>query len=493
MRRIIFFVLGILEGAVAVVLLLLGLQLPARSEVERGFRAAERVSGDAGIQVRILRHQVQDLRRPELQQLAARVKKQTHVVTAMLRSQQVDFDTVRTMRDALGESADGLDGLAAALDGSRVVKLGNALGSTADLLEERVIPGAARAADRIDAGTRALAEDGRTLSALLKEAPLDLKTVREVHDSLAHFGAGLDRMGTLMKEKRLDAMRIGFRGLEEALTTGAEQVEKLAGVTYPVVQLNGLKPEVEQKKLWPEGDKIAEGMRKGKEGLVAAGKEVDTLKEGLPKLRGSLDESRKMVNQTREALATALAQQAKLEPVLKQVPSTAARLAEELPRIGEELSRVLRDTGNMKEVAASLRQAQKGIDAAVEHWPELRTALRSSAKLLRTTRGQLDKAVSNRKDYRAAMNQSVVLAETFATLLPLLTDQLDNRLDEEEQALNNLEQSLGDVQMVLPVYARTADHILLAGRWLAWLVAAIAGLHGIYLILSARLGRRFSF
>jgi len=48
-----------------------------------------------------------------MQDLASRLQTQTRVVTANLRSQSVDFDTIRTMRDALGDVAKGLD-----LDGS---------------------------------------------------------------------------------------------------------------------------------------------------------------------------------------------------------------------------------------------------------------------------------------------------------------------------------------------------------------------------------------
>src|SRR5207244_752909 len=135
----------------------------------------------------------------------------------------------------------------------------------------------------------------------------------------------------------------------------------LAGYSYPVVKIDRLKPVVEQRPFWPEGEKIAEGMMKAAAGAKEAGKELDDLAGELPRLRASLDESRKGVDKTREALATALKQQDKVEPLLKDIPAHTARLAEELPTLGGDLSRLLRDTGRLKEVAVSLRQAQKGI------------------------------------------------------------------------------------------------------------------------------------
>ena len=492
MRRVIFLILGLLELSVGVVLLTLGAQLPDHDEVQQGFQGAERVTQNAGTQARIMRRQVQDLRRPELQQVASRLQKQTHSVTALLNEQKIDYKAVRSMRDALDEAAVSLDALSSGLDGSNLRKLGEGLGDAAGLIEERLIPGTAKTAEQVEAATQQMRGDAKQLAEIMRASPLDLKTAREVHESLVRFGEGLDRMGSFLKLERLDTMRDGFRGLDTALGTGAEQVERLSGYTYPVVTMQGIRPEVEQRKFWPEGDKIAEGLRKAQTGVAAAGKELDGINGDLPKLRTAVDESRKVVRKTREALAAALEQQSKLEPVLKDWPERAARLAETLPRIGDDIARLLRDTSRLTELAKSLRQVQKGVNTAVERWPELQAALAHSASLLRTMRTQLDLALTHRQDYEKALNQSTALAESFAVLLPLMTDQLDSRLDEEENALQDMEQSLGEVQKTLPVYERTTQHVIQAGRILSWLMAALAAVHGVYLMLSVRLGRRYS-
>lgn len=492
MRRIVFLILGLLELAVAFVLLALGWQLPGDGEIDRGFQSAERVTDHANAQVHILRRQVRDLRRPELQELARGVQRQTHVVMVTLRNQQVDFETVQTMRDALGEIAEGLNSLALTLDPSGIRRLGDGLGETADFLDRKVVPAATEGADRLDASTKALREDARRLAVVLRNAPVDLKAAREIHDGLARFGQGLEKLNGLLKPERLKTMRDGFQGLEGSLSGGAEQVDRLAGCTYPVVTFDGLKPVVEQRPFWPEGEKIAAGMRKAAAGASAAGKEMDELNEDLPRLRASLEESRQVIARTRQALATALEQQDKVGPLLRDVPQRAAQLAEDLPRATEGLARILRDTRRLKEVATALRQARTGIDTAVSRWPELRRTLAHSARLLQATREQFDQALNHRQEYETALQQSVVLAESFAFMLPLLTDQLDARLDEEERGLGDLGQSLEEVHAALPAYRKTTAHVFRSGRILLGLVAAIAGLHGCYLLLSVRLGRRYS-
>src|SRR5262249_45310192 len=124
MRRIVFLSVGVLEFLVATLLVTLGCQLPGRGDVEQSFGRLERVTRRAGSQVQRLRHQPHELRRPELQQLAARLRDQTREVTALLREQSVDFNTVATLRDALGVVGEGLDGLAKTLDPRGVARLG---------------------------------------------------------------------------------------------------------------------------------------------------------------------------------------------------------------------------------------------------------------------------------------------------------------------------------------------------------------------------------
>src|SRR5205823_11431608 len=142
----------------------------------------------------------------------------------------------------------------------------------------------------------------------------------EIDDSMARVGEGLEKMNGLRKVQRLDAMRDGFRGLEASLNSGADQVNRLADYTYPVLTFNGVRPELHHRQFWPEGQRIALGMQQAATGVRAAGKELEDLASDLPALRTSLKESVSVVGKTREALALALKQQDKVEPLLKDVP-----------------------------------------------------------------------------------------------------------------------------------------------------------------------------
>jgi chromosome segregation ATPase len=492
MRRTVVLSLGVFEFLAALVLVGIAWQLPGPAEVHDSVGRVERVSRQTSAQVKAVGRQLHILRerRPQVRALALRLQEQMRLVADNLRSQQIDEDTLQTVSDSLGDTASGLDSLSATLDPHGLGQVGAGLGATADFLDGRVAPAAARVADQLDRTSADLGADAARLQDLVRAAPLSLKAAREIHDSLSQFGAGLERMERLLEPRRVTAMREGFQGLESSLTTGADEVERLSGYTYPLVSFDGLRPVIDRKPFWPEGEKIAAGMRKAARGAVAAGKELDSLAEDLPRLQESLRQSRKAAAATREALGLALRQQDKVEPLLKEVPEHAARLAGELPRLSADLARILRDTSRLKEVAALLRQAQRGVDGTVARWPELRKNLGRSAVLLRAAQARLKDALAHRPEYEASLRQTLGLTRTFAAALPLLTDQLEDELLRQEQSLTRLGESIDEVSATLPACAHGASRLLQTTRLLLGLVAAIFALHGGSLTLGPRLGPR---
>jgi uncharacterized phage infection (PIP) family protein YhgE len=494
MRRCVFTAMGVLEAAVALVLLGFAWYLPGPSDVHDKVDRVEKVSKQSSKQVGHLRAQVHGLRerQPVVRDLAQRMDQHTKEITGNLRDQQLDYDTVRTVSDSLGDVAAGLDGLSQALDPKGVQDTARGFGAAADYLDDNLAPGADRAAKQLEKSTEALRADAVRLAALLREAPLDLKSAREMNESLGKLSKGLEQMTTSLKADHLDTMRDGFDGLETSLATGAEQVERLATYTYPVVAFSGLKPTVESRPFWPEGGRIADGMRRAGRGARAAAKEVDRLRDDLPRLKASLEESRKVVDKTHEALTAALKKQAAVEPLLRDVPEHAARLAEELPLLGGDLAKLLRDTGRLREVAAMLRDAQKNLDRAVAQWPEMRKNLGRSSELLRAMQKQVRHALEHRAEYEASLEQTLVLIRTFAAVLPLLTEELEDELQQQERSLANLGTSIDEVSAALPACEQTATRILTMSRLLMVLVAGIFALHGAYLCLGSRLGPAYS-
>jgi uncharacterized phage infection (PIP) family protein YhgE len=494
MRRTVFFSLGVLEAGIALILAVFAWQLPGAEQVEDAVGRVERVSRKASDQVGHLRGQVRLVRerQPQLRELSDQLRSQLRLVGDGVRQQQVDYTGVKNVRNSLGDVAKGLDGLAETMDPKGIGQMGASLKTTADFLDLKLAPGAEQAAARLEKVSELVKTDAQRLNTLLKEAPLDLGPVKAVSTSLGKFDEGLTRMTRAIKGENFKSILDGFKGMETALSGGAAQVDRMAALTYPTVDVQGLRVNVEQRPLWPEGKATAEGMRKAAAGVRTLNKELQGLQKDLPGLRDSLDSSRKVVNATRMALDHSLRNQEKLAPLLKSIPQHAARLAEELPQVSSDLAKILRETAKLKEMAGMLRQTQKSMDVAVARWPELRGNLAQSAVLIRATQKQMADALKHRKEYEASARQTIILTETFASLLPFLTKQVEEHLLQEEQSLNDLGDSLDEVADVLPACSHSATRLLRTTQLLLLVVAAVAGLHGIYLVLGARLGPTYS-
>jgi uncharacterized phage infection (PIP) family protein YhgE len=483
MRRFALAGLGLLELAVAAVIVLLAMQLPAQRDITSTFDRVQRASNGAVRQVALLREQVEELRQQDFQSTAKQLRENTRAVAATLHTTRIDFQTLDALSDALGDVSRGLDAWAETFDAHRMRKLSEGLATTADFLEEGVIASAETAATSLEESVVALEIDARRLSKLLQQTPPDLKTAREMHEGMLRFDEGLAALQRLLKLDNLAAIRDGFDGMHTSLATTADQVERLSGITYPVFKFNGFRPpEIDMKPFWAEGPKIAEGLRKADTGVQSATKELDSLNKDLPAVRAALDESRRGVAKTREALAASLKDEKEIETLLKSVPQRSAALAEELPKVGKSFARMLRETQRLKEVAGALRQAQKLLDESHSQWPQLAKAMKQSATVLGGAHKQLKKALSQRTDYELALQSTAELARVSGELLPVLTDRIDVRLGQQEDSLEQMGSGLKEMNESLPQIEHTATDVLATLRWLLWLTAALVGLHGAVVI-----------
>jgi hypothetical protein len=491
MRRVLLLCVGVMEFVVALALLSVAWQLPGAQPVGDAFRRAERVSRQTSGLVGRLRGQLYDLKqkRPELVMLSRQLKTQMDVVLAQVKEQRVDFNIGGNLDEALGHVARGLDGIGETFDPESLRKIGQGLNGAADFLDAKLAPAASQAALQLERSADTLKADAVRLRDLARSAP-DLTAARQIHDGLAKLTEALDKSAPLARAENAAAMRDGFKGLETALNAGADEVKKLAESQYPVFSLIGMTPKIEAKPYWPEGTKIAEGMRKAGAGAAAAAREMSALVQDLPRIQKALEATRQTAEGTRLALAEALKRQLKTDPLLKDLPEHAARLAEELPELSAGLARVLRDTGKLKDAAAVLRQVKMTLDEAARRWPDLRANLARASELLRTAQTQLKKVLMNRGDYERSLDEAVRQAAAFSSDLPRLTDSLGRELDDQERSLGELQISLGEVSDTLPAAGAGLTRLMQTIRLLLVLGALVFLLHGAALVVGDRGGRR---
>ena len=482
MRRVLFPILGLGELAASGLLVVLGLALPGREDLRRSFAAAVRVTAAGGSQVRAIRDQVDDLRRSGLGPSADRLAGATRSATGVLRMRRVDFEEVEALRDATDRAAEGLDALAGSLDPEALATLGVGLESAADVLDRAILPASADAARELEATSGRLGRGARQLADLIAESPSDLAPLRDVGEGLARFDQGFAAMDGMLDPRRLVPLRRATDGAEGVVREASRLASRAAGYSYPVIAFNGLRPKVQSRPFWPAGAKVGADMREVAAGVTALGGELDTLAVELPKVQEAVRESRRTIASTRQALESALERRAEAEELLKELPEQAARLAEALPDLAADLARGLREVGRLRDLVDALRRIRIAVESARSEGPRARAALGGTAAILRSARDQLDLALEHRDDYAAALDQVGALSDDLAARAPEFADRVEAVLGEEDRTLDELTRGLEGVEQALPAYEATLIRCLGLGRSLAWLVAGIAGLHGLALI-----------
>lgn len=482
MRHSFLLVLATLEGAIAAALVVIGCRLPDRTTVAANFTRVEKVTGGTESQVRLMRRQVVDLRQQDFAARADALRRHTRTAADTAGRQQIDFDTVAAIARSLGDVSTGLTTWADTVDAERMKTVSAGLGETAAFLETGVAGPAEKSAAELEATLTGLEKEATRLAALLRHSPPDLKVARAMYDGLGAFDAGLGKFGETLRPERIAAMKEGLAGLQTSLSATAEEVDKVGRLSYPIVTFNGLKPNIELQRFWPDADRVSDGLKKASTGAAAANQELDLTARALPELRTALEESRKAAVQTRQVLGAALKHQAETEKLLKAVPEQTAALAEALPMLGRTLTTMLRETKKLRELAAALRAVRRTLDDTLRAWPEVAAGLKKSAGVLDQARAQLDQAAANRADYELAMASSTEVARSLADLLPAFTDQLDSRLGQQEASLEQMEAGLAEVNQSLPVMQEKTGDLVQTVRWLVFLMAALVGLHGCYVL-----------
>jgi len=483
MRRILYVGLAVLEFCAAGVLLALVWELPGPADLRDAFGRAERIGQKTEDQVQNLRKELHGFatRQPEMQDLTNQLQKQLKAVTMYLGNQQVDFQSIEAVRDALGDVADGLNGISQLLDPKSVRPLGTALAATAAYLEDKVAPTATRAADQLEASVEVLRVEAENLSAVFRSVSLDPRSLQESMTRLDQFDQALVWLAANSSPPRMQLLKQQLKALDGSVAEMADRVALLAGQTYPSMTFTGFVPTVVQKPIWPDGQSVVQGLRQAAYLLSLGNRYLASLTEGAPSFEQAAKEARNVVFQLRQVLQLAAHQREEWAPVLRNLPENAARLAENLPKLGDGLARLLRDTDRLKDVAGVLRQAQKGIDNMVETWPDLQKKLGRSAVMLRATRKQLNYVLEHRPEYETSLKGVTLLTQTFASNLPVFTSQLQQDLAEQERALGGLQQSIEDAMAVLPHCQTSARRIIQLTRILLALLAGVVSLHAVYL------------
>jgi len=485
MRRVIFLSLGGLEAVAAGILAFLAFILPGTEEVRESTQRVGAISGNAEEQVQGLRARLGDVRarQPRLKRDAERLKAEMAHVKESLEKQQLDPAALAKMNDSLGRTADDLQDLGDVFTGEDLGRLGTALGRAADYLDRDLAPGAEALARRLEGSARQLRADAVRLRDQARGGVVDVVAVRELSDALSRFAGELDRLEKDLRTPAAEAALASLQRLGNPLDEAADRLNGVASISYPDVKMHGYQPVVVSKPLWPEGKALVAALRRAAAETGGLERQLGSVSRDLPRLRASVAETRAAVDRTRAALADAAGHEEHLGEALKAMPDDLERLVRQVADLQDELARALDGARQLHDAADQVRAVKRQVEGVAGRAPKVRTGLDRLADILRKRQADLRELIDHPASYRTSLANTLKLLDAVAAALPPLTDNLDNRLEREDQSLEQLEHSVHQVTVAMPDVSRTACRVLIVTRLLLCVGAAIFGVHGGYLFL----------
>ena len=478
MRRPLNIALGVLEILVALVLGAFVFQLPGPDDVADKVGRIEKVGLESTQQVAGLREQLEKVRRrqPRARQLAAQLSDRVD----KLNVQERDYDTATEhLANALVQAANDIDNASKRLDGTLLNQFAAGLAQTAELLDKQLAPAATVTGGRLEESARNLRGDVRRLTKLWDEAPPDVQIARSVTQVLGQFDEGLAAVSERLDENRVQVLMVEMKSMELALLSAADTADRLGSMSNPLDAFS-LSAITSQR---PSGRKASSRRCVcGRWPRPSTSRRTNSASRPRYCLRsepGSMPAVPRPP-MCRRDLGNVIRRRLSDDPHLRNTPLQVATTADEILTIGEELGRLLRQTNQLRETAARLRQVRAGTIEADRGLQQLRTSLGDFANLLRWFETNLRQGA-----FRSSLGQTLIVLTAFVEALPVLTDSLETELEEQDQSLGRLEDSVKHLTSTLPEGGRTAARLIQMTRVLMLLMGSISLLHGAFLIMSS--------
>lgn len=145
-----------------------------------------------------------------------------------------------------------------------------------------------------------------------------------------------------------------------------------------------------------------------------------------------------------------------------QLP-TSVQVQDSFGKVGQVADRARQQAGLVRQQVHDLRRLEI---------QDLAERMQLQARIV------TDRIRSQKWEGNAELDEALSEADDIATMLPLLTRHLDYQLEDQEQALGDLELSIQEASAAIPEYEKKAEQWMLNAKLLLFLLAGTFALHG---------------
>ena len=346
----------------------------------------------------------------------------------VLENTRIDFEYLKATSNVIENMADGLQGFGEHLEPKHIDSLAAGVGAVAGYLEQ-VEPISKKLADGLSQYAKSLDTQSAVFSETITTAALKESEINAMEKSLNDAAIVLNGISKLFTAKFIADIREtlpSFRVvLKDSITTvkllsfGSSQEKRVLAVNNMIKNIDAFNT------------------------MLA------TVEKQAPHFNAAARSFSDVLSKFERTLHS-------VKPLLLKLPQIAAQTAAKLPALANDLSSILRNTSDFKEVAGFMRQAESKLRESREVFTETQAQIKNTVVLLEGMKTQLDTAYANRETIEQNYARMIALTKSTVDGVPVMIENVEFTMDTGIQSLTNLRTNISVTRKALPQYQSVA-------------------------------------
>ena len=345
-----------------------------------------------------------------------------------LENTKIDFEHLQATSKVIGNMADGLQRFGEHLEPEHLDSLASGVGAVAGYLEQ-VEPISEKFADGLAQYAKLLDTQSAIFGETITAVALKESEINAMQKSLQDAAIVLNGVSVLFTSKFIADIREtlpSFRiVLKDSISTvkllsfGSSQEKRVLAVNNMIKNIDAFNT------------------------MLAA------LEKQAPQINAAARSFSNVLSKFERTLHS-------VKPLLLKLPQIAAQTAAKLPALASDLSTILRNTSDFKEVAAFMRQAESKLRESRKVFAGTQAQIKNTVVLLEGMKTQLDSAYGNREAIEANYARMIALTKSTVDGVPVMIENVELTMDTGIRTLANLRTNISVTRKALPKYQSVA-------------------------------------
>lgn len=345
-----------------------------------------------------------------------------------LENTAIDFEHLKATSNVIGNMADGLQTFSEHLEPEHIDSLASGVGAVAGYLEQ-VEPISKKLADGLAQYAKLLDTQSAVFGETITAIALKESEITAMEKSLKDAAIVLNGVSVIFTAKFIADIRKTLPSFRIALKDSISTVKLLSfgsSQEKRVLAVNNMIKNIDAFNI-----------------MLAA------VEKQAPQINGAARSFSNVLSRFEKTLSS-------VKPLLLKLPQIAAQTAAKLPALANDLSTILRNTSDFKEVAGFMRQAESDLRESRKAFTGTQAQIKDTVVLLEGMKTQLDSAYDNREEIEANYARMIALTKNTVDGVPVMIENVELTMDTGIRTLTNLRTNISATRNALPKYQSVA-------------------------------------